>query len=161
METAASEITQIIQTTSINRAPSVEHDVNPSTAASSKRPVQVRQPSHFSSPPSSPSAIPLTARAVPRSRAMPPLPDMRFEQSYLASLPPGASRTRIVYITIRDQVLSPLIQGMAWTLILSGWRHWNRGAQMVGEGVGARLRRWWWRVNKWDVPVDARGKGRR
>jgi hypothetical protein len=27
---------------------------------------------------------------------------------------------------------------------------------MAGEGVGAKIRRWWWNVNKWDLPKDAK-----
>lgn len=38
----------------------------------------------------------------------------------------------------------PLVQGMAWTLIVAGWRHLNRGTQFTGQSAGARLRRWWW-----------------
>jgi hypothetical protein len=41
---------------------------------------------------------------------------------------------------------------MLWTLILSGWRHVNRSSKFSGRGVGARLRRWWWGVNKWQIP---------
>ena len=48
-------------------------------------------------------------------------------------------------------------QGVVWTLILSGWRHWNRSAKFSGQSVGARIRRWWWGVNKWSIP-DAKSK---
>ncbi len=48
-------------------------------------------------------------------------------------------------------------QGMVWTLILNGWRHWNRSAKFSGQSVGARIRRWWWGVNNWSIP-DAKTK---
>ena len=155
METRAGEIASTLQTASINRHPDPARDVNPSTAASANFPVSEVRPVALDEPPASPSAIPLRARAQPRRSGLPPLPDLRFEQSYLASIPAGASSARVLYITVKDQVLAPLVQGMAWTLILAGWRHWNRGAQMAGQGVGARIRRWWWQVNKWDVPREA------
>lgn len=46
----------------------------------------------------------------------------------------------------------PLVQGVAWTLILAGWRHWNKTATYSGQTVGARVRRWWWSVNNWKLP---------
>jgi hypothetical protein len=48
-------------------------------------------------------------------------------------------------------------QGVVWTLILSGWRHWNRSAKFSGQSVGAKVRRWWWGVNNWKIP-DAKSK---
>jgi hypothetical protein len=147
MSSGPIEIASTIQTAHINRAPSPHHDINPSTSSSTKIPVHIRSPS---SPPSSPSAIPLRPRR--RKPTMPPLPDLRFEQSYLASLPPGASWSRIAYITIRDQLFAPLLQGIIWSLALSGWRHWNRATNLKGQTLGARFRRWWWEVNNWKLP---------
>jgi hypothetical protein len=46
----------------------------------------------------------------------------------------------------------PLVQGMAWTLIVSGWRHMNRSSTLKGQSVGAKIRRWWWEVNNWKIP---------
>jgi len=51
----------------------------------------------------------------------------------------------------------PLVQGMAWTLIVSGWRYFNRGTQFSGQTVGAKIRRWWWETNNWKLPVGASG----
>src|SRR5690606_23832811 len=59
---------------------------------------------------------------------------------------------RVLWITVRDQVLLPLVQGTLWTLALAGWRHWNRGAAMQGNSLGTRIRRWWYRVNNWEIP---------
>lgn len=50
------------------------------------------------------------------------------------------------------QVFMPLVQGMAWTLIVSGWRHLNRSSTLQGQSVGAKIRRWWWEVNNWKIP---------
>ena len=114
------QIAETIQTASINRAPSPAHDLNPSTAASSKQPVNV---SHHT--PASDSSVERygyeeedgidgegeeedipydVITPAPRRRDFGPLPDLRFEQSYLASIAGADSRWRIAYITIRDQV---------------------------------------------------------
>lgn len=50
------------------------------------------------------------------------------------------------------QVLMCFAQGVVWTLILGGWRHWNRSAKFSGQSVGAKIRRWWWGVNNWKIP---------
>ena len=50
------------------------------------------------------------------------------------------------------QVLMCFGQGVVWTLILSGWRHWNSSAKFSGKSVGAKVRRWWWGVNNWKIP---------
>ena len=115
------QIAETIQTAHINRAPDAAHDLNPSTAASSKQPVTV---SHHV--PSSDNSHELDSydeagidededteyipydviRPLPRKLSMPPLPDLRFEQSYLASIAGADTKSRIAYITIRDQVRS-------------------------------------------------------
>lgn len=81
---------------------------------------------------------------VPRHRAMPPLPDLRFEKTYIKSIrpyihaeyPDGRSDRpynktasvegravveviridwgRVLWITIRDQIFSPFLQGAVW-----------------------------------------------
>ena len=146
------DIASTIQSASINRDPDPRHDLNPSTVASSKQPVRFQSPSP-SSPSSPKPTIPYDAlRPLPRTTQLPPLPDLRFEQSYLASLQGSTDWKTITYITVRDQVVLPLVQGTVWTLVLSGWRYWNRGAQFTGQSVGSRLRRWWWGVNHWEIP---------
>ncbi|KAI5806496.1 hypothetical protein DFH27DRAFT_511643 [Peziza echinospora] len=89
-----------------------------------------------------------------RQRAhLPPLPDLRFEQSYLASIAPAEGDVwGIVVITVRDQVVFPLVQGTLFSLGLAGWRAWHGKARFLGRGVGAKVRRWWWGVNNWKVP---------
>ena len=146
------DVASTIQSASIKRNPSPHHDLNPSTAASSKQPVRFQSPSP-SSPSSPKSTIPYDAlRPIPRTTKLPPLPDLRFEQSYLASLQGSSDWKVITYITVRDQVVLPLVQGTLWTLLLSGWRYWNRSAQFGGKTVGSRIRRWWWGVNNWEIP---------
>ncbi|KAI9837493.1 MAG: hypothetical protein M1819_007141 [Sarea resinae] len=90
--------------------------------------------------------------ARPRRPGLPPLPDLRFEQSYLKSIEAANGWGAVGYITMRDQVFLPLVQGMLWNLVLAGWHHWNRSAQFSGQTVGSRIRRWWWGVNNWEIP---------
>ncbi|KAJ9667232.1 hypothetical protein H2201_002753 [Coniosporium apollinis] len=151
MSDPVADIASTIQSASVQKHPDPRHDLNPSTAASQKEPVTLG-----SSPATSDIAedeIPLSAlHPRPRRKTLPPLPDLRFEQSYLKSIEKAESWQGVAYITIRDQVFLPLTQGILWTLILSGWRFWNRETKLKGHSVGARIRRWWWGVNNWNIP---------
>jgi hypothetical protein len=105
-------------------SPSVAHDANPSTAASQKQPVTL---SHHAGSTSDLETydeidghealddeddedededdIPYDVlRPVRRRKSLPPLPDLRFEQSYLASIKDADTNWKVAYITIRDQV---------------------------------------------------------
>ncbi|KAF2123497.1 DUF1770-domain-containing protein [Dothidotthia symphoricarpi CBS 119687] len=154
------EITSLLQGASINRHPSPRHDINPSTTVSEKQPVRLN--SHADPDADSDIAedeIPLSVlEPVPRRQNMPPLPDLRFEQSYLKSIEKAESWQGVLWITLRDQVVMCFAQGMLWTLLLGGWRHWNKSAKFSGQGVGARVRRWWWGVNNWKVPNESKLK---
>ncbi|KAJ5735944.1 hypothetical protein N7540_007789 [Penicillium herquei] len=146
------EIPEIIQTASIQSHPSAAHDINPSTAASEKRPVVAAPASDAGSLSSDIVDESRVIRPLRRHQTLPPLPDLRFEQSYLASLKDADTWGRVAWITIRDQVLLPLIQGTVWTLALSGWKFWNRSASLGGQTLGSKVRRWWYEVNNWKLP---------
>ena len=104
------QFAETLQTASIKRHPSPSHDINPSTAASRKEPVR------FESDPdlddvlsdaenADEDEIPESVlRPVPRKAQLPPLPDLRFEQSYLASIKDADTWQKVAFITIRDQV---------------------------------------------------------
>ena len=110
------EIAETIQTASIQRHPSPAHDLNPSTAASQKQPVSVQTASAFSfdkeayedygiDEEEDEEDIPYSVlKPVQRRASFPPLPDLRFEQSYLASIAGAETKGRVAWITIRDQV---------------------------------------------------------
>ena len=111
------QIAETIQTASIKRHPSPTHDLNPSTAASKKQPVTISDvPASESSLEKYPEEelgldeeeeeeIPYSVvKPLPRRRSFGPLPDLRFEQSYLASIAGAETRWRVAWITIRDQV---------------------------------------------------------
>ena len=136
MSNPAVEIAETIQTASIKRHPSPHHDLNPSTAASSKQPVTVSAPSDTEDQEDE-DVIPYSViRPQPRRANLPPLPDLRFEQSYLASISGADTWSRVMWITTRDQVLLPLVQGTLWTLALQGWRFWNQNASYSGRSIG-------------------------
>lgn len=115
------QVAETVQTASINPTPDPLHDINPSTAASEKLPVTVSP--HPSASEHSldkyayddeegvededddEEEIPYSVlRPISRKAALPPLPDLRFEQSYLASIANADTTAKVVFITIRDQV---------------------------------------------------------
>jgi hypothetical protein len=108
VQDAAIQMAETIQTAHINESPSVEHDMNPSTAASEKEPVRMdRSPSEDVLSNIDEDEVPLSIlRPAPRKPQMPPLPDLRFEQSYLASIKDAKDWKMVTYITMRDQVCS-------------------------------------------------------
>ena len=154
----ATEIASAIQSASIKRNPDPAHDINPSTAASKKVPAEVVEavsPPHSRSNSlgSDVSTVPSDIiQPRPRTRSFPPIPDFRFEQSYLASIKNADTNWKVAFITIRDQVVLPLTQGVLWNLVMFGWRHWNRGSKFQGKSLGAKVRKWWWEVNDWKQP---------
>ncbi|PGH15761.1 hypothetical protein AJ79_02141 [Helicocarpus griseus UAMH5409] len=172
MTDPALQLAETLQTASVNPQPSPTHDVNPSTSVSEKETLAAKTQHHHQhhrhhhrhhhrrSPSDASDATSISSDIIDRRRTirplqrapLPPLPDLRFEQSYLASLKGAESWQRVAWITLRDQVLLPLIQGTLWTLALTGWRYWNRGAQFTGRTLGSRVRRWWWGVNNWKIP---------
>ncbi|KAK8203479.1 hypothetical protein BKA81DRAFT_362053 [Phyllosticta paracitricarpa] len=150
------EVASTIQSASIQRNPDPRHDLNPSTTASTREPVHIHSPA---SSDVDEDEIPLSVlHRAPRHHHLPPLPDLRFEQSYLKSIDKCETKWGVAYITFRDQVVFPLLQGTLWCLILDGWRFWNRNSQLSGQSVGARLRRWWWNVNNWKIPTLKKDK---
>ncbi|RDW78775.1 DUF1770 domain-containing protein [Aspergillus mulundensis] len=137
---------------SVNPAPSAARNVNPSTSVSEKKAPIELTPSDADSIPSDLVDHHRALRPLSRRHTLPPLPDLRFEQSYLSSIRGADTWGRVAWITIRDQVLLPLVQGTLWTLALSGWRFWNRTASLSGQTLGSRIRRWWYGVNNWKLP---------
>lgn len=97
---------ETLQTAHIISSPSIEHDMNPSTAASAKEPVRIdHEPSEDIMSDMDEDEVPLDIlRPAPRKPQMPPLPDLRFEQSYLASIKEAKDWKVVTWITMRDQV---------------------------------------------------------
>lgn len=101
---------------SINPNPSAAHDLNPSTAASEKIPVDLEVERRDSIDSYSSSILgselgdddddyyAVKPRTAKRRASLPPLPDLRFEQSYLRSIEKADTYGKIAFITVRDQV---------------------------------------------------------
>jgi len=158
------QVAETVQTAHINRAPSASHDINPSTAASLKEPVilEEKRPLDDADSVNGDDTLDDVEDEIPysvirpkrRSSHMPPLPDLRFEQSYLHSIAGATTWGKIAWITIRDQVVMPFAQGVIYNIVLLGWQFWNKNAQIQGSSLGARIRRWWYGVNNWPIPKE-------
>ncbi|KAL2181288.1 uncharacterized protein P884DRAFT_214112 [Thermothelomyces heterothallicus CBS 202.75] len=172
------QVAETVQTAHLNRSPSPQHDINPSTAASRKEPVHLEpaypddgniDEDHLivgedgtedeeeeEEEEEESSAHYRSSRVTPRPRRhhLPPMPDLRFEQSYLWSIRNADTWWKIGWITIRDQVMMPFLQGILYNLGICGWQYWNRNARIHGSTLGARLRRWWYGVNNWQIPPE-------
>lgn len=103
------QIAETIQTAHIKRDPSPRHDLNPSTAASKKIPVALDEVHDADDEEDIPYSV---LRPRSRSTHLPPLPDLRFEQSYLHSIAAADTHWKVAWITIRDQVLPCSVPGM-------------------------------------------------
>lgn len=133
----------VAQDTHIVRNPSPRRDVAPSTAADTKIHVDHHgiDDSDDEDARSISSSIADYESGRRRGRKqLPPLPDLRFEQSYLASIAPAQGVWwKIALITAKDQLLMPLLQGVGYNLLVAGWKVWNRGARFSGAGVGGKF----------------------
>jgi hypothetical protein len=104
------QVAETVQTAHINRRPSARHDINPSTAASQKEPVVLEEKGSLDGNGGDgiddvEDDIPYSVLRPKRRRStMPPLPDLRFEQSYLHSISGATTWGRVAWITLRDQV---------------------------------------------------------
>jgi Autophagy receptor ATG43 len=113
----ASELAGTIQAGHIQRHPDPLYDYAPATASEGKELVSVfhsLKQKQFASPynrgdvdsiDDDDEDIPYSVlRPTPRSNALPPLPDLRFEQSYLNSISKADTWGKVALITLRDQV---------------------------------------------------------
>ncbi|CAI4219238.1 unnamed protein product [Parascedosporium putredinis] len=96
MDDFATQAAEIIQVAHINRNPDPRRDINPSTAASKREPVSLVIDSDDDDEDS-----PYVVRKPPSSS---PIPDLRFEQSYLRSISKAQTWWEVAFITVKDQV---------------------------------------------------------
>ena len=107
MDSAPTELASTIQSAHIKRHPDAALDVNPPTAASTREPVILQSLKHGSDDgiDEDEEDIPYSVlRPQPRHYNLPPLPDLRFEQSYLRSISKADTWWKVALITTRDQV---------------------------------------------------------
>ena len=105
LQDIAIQAAETIQTAHINKNPSLD-DRAPSTAADTKQAVHLdHSPVADNVSAVDEDEIPVSIlKPEPRRLQMPPLPDLRFEQSYLASIKDTTNWYGVTYITVRDQV---------------------------------------------------------
>ena len=117
------QIAETVQTAHIKRHPSPAHDINPSTAASKKVPVTIEKKQEPLFPDGiddgdeddEEGGVPYgVLKPKPRRHHLPPIPDLRYEQSYLHSIRNADKWWKVVLITARDQV-------SFFSFSLSGW----------------------------------------
>lgn len=103
----AAEIAGTIQAGHINPHPDPKHDINPSTAAQERATVSLHRLKHGADGgiDEDDEDIPYSVlRPARRKYNLPPLPDLRFEQSYLNSISNADTWWKVLLITTRDQV---------------------------------------------------------
>lgn len=112
MSSLPAELASIVQAGHIRTDPDPRLDIAPSTAADKKEAVTLES-SRFSDVDDAlddddddeDEDIPYSVlRPAPRSHNLPPLPDLRFEQSYLHSISNADAWWKVLLITTRDQV---------------------------------------------------------
>ncbi|KAG5930386.1 hypothetical protein E4U42_001632 [Claviceps africana] len=157
-QSVVAEVAETIQAGHIRSHPDLDFDAAPSTAADKKEQYTLHSPRSSDDDLAHEldrhdDDIPYSVlRPARKSHNLPPLPDLRFEQSYLRSISRADTWWKVLLITTRDQVIMPLAQGVIYNLLLCGWQHWNQSAKLHGTTAGSRLRRWWYGVNKWTIP---------
>lgn len=125
MASVPSQIAETVQTAHIKRDPSPAHDVNPSAAGSTVEPVRAvpkRRASMDLDDDLDDDEISVSVlRPQARKTSFPPMPDLRFEQSYLNSLRDADTWWKIAWVTVRDQVrFLFIILSSSWSS--SPWR---------------------------------------
>jgi hypothetical protein len=98
----------------------------------------------------------------PRRQNLPPIPDLRFEQSYLKQLEAAqGSVFWMIFITIREQVLFPGLQGFVWALAVTGIRSLRASQAENGRAWGSWVRDWFGQITRKDSPMNGPGTGTR
>jgi hypothetical protein len=97
------QVAETIQTAHIKRQPSARHDLNPSTAADTREPIHLEKDAGEEDEDDIPVSVLRPAR---RFSHLPPIPDLRFEQSYLHSIQDAKSWWMVAWITTKDHVRS-------------------------------------------------------
>jgi hypothetical protein len=97
-----------------------------------------------------------------RRPRLPPIPDLRFEQSYLKQIEAAKGSVMwIIIITIRDQVIFPGVQGFIWALAMAGIRTLRANQAENGRMLGTWIRDWFGRLGRADTTMTMGGRSRR
>ena len=108
MSSIPTQIAETIQAGHISRHPDPIRDNAPPTAAEKREPVSLHTSKReygdvddADDDDEIPSSV---LRPLPRAHNLPPIPDLRFEQSYLHSISAAETWWKVLLITARDQV---------------------------------------------------------
>ena len=114
MDSVPTELAETIQAGHIRRHPDINFDIAPSTAADKREPLSLHSPRLSDDDlineiddenDEGEDDIPYSVlRPVRKTHNLPPLPDLRFEQSYLRSISNADTWWKVLLITARDQV---------------------------------------------------------
>lgn len=97
MSSFATQAAETFQTAHLRQNPDPRHDINPSK----------RSPASLGVDSDSEDDDDTTyALQKPQSKPFPPIPDLRFEQSYLHSISKAETWWEVLFITVKDQVRS-------------------------------------------------------
>lgn len=94
MSSLATQAAETLQTAHLKRSPDPKKDINPSTASSQRVPASIDYDSDE-------DGFAIRKRSA---KHFPPIPDLRFEQSYLNSISKAETWWQVLFITIKDQV---------------------------------------------------------
>ena len=108
MASLPTEIASTIQAASIDRHPDPLRDNAPSTSADQKLPMKLEEKhpnEELLAEEDEEDDIPYSVlKPLRPAHNLPPLPDLRFEQSYLRSIAKADTWWKVALITTRDQV---------------------------------------------------------
>ena len=104
MDSGPTELAATVQAASIEHNPDPALDANPSTAAERRQPVTLEHDYGIDGDDDEEDIPYSVLRPAPRHSNLPPLPDLRFEQSYLRSISKADTWWKVALITTRDQV---------------------------------------------------------
>jgi len=96
MSSLATQAAETFQTAHLRRNPDPHHDINPSK----------RSPASLGVDSDSEDDDTTYAIQKPQTKPFPPIPDLRFEQSYLHSISKAETWWEVLFITVKDQVRS-------------------------------------------------------
>lgn len=105
MSSLPEEVAETIQVGHIAHSPDATHDLAPPTAGEMRQPMEAEKPHIDNVDDDTGEDIPYSVlRPTPRGYKLPPMPDLRFEQSYLNSISSADTWWKVLLITTRDQV---------------------------------------------------------
>ncbi len=156
MEATKVALETLVQDAHINRHPEIAPDTsgkrhvfvlstNMLNNIADRKPIEIHldDESDDEDPSDGPEAVPASHRERRAGGLLngQPIPDLRFEQTYLASLRrTDLSWYSIFRVTLIDYLMFPMFQGLLWTLAVASLRHLRGTTTKSGRQFGQVLR---------------------